>query len=108
MFDYLSMLGNYDSRNVGNFTQGTLTVDTAEVFDGFKPYETGISDPRYHNGWIIVEAYETKELAQKGHECWVKRMTEMPPDQLTDCINCGLAELSSMNGKIFKRKDSNE
>jgi hypothetical protein len=83
-------------------------VDTARVSDGEKPYETAFQHPEYNDGkMIIVEAYDTKEKAQTGHERWLKVMTEGPlPDALTDCCNAGVAVFCEALGSemTFKRQ----
>lgn len=91
----LSMMGNYEQRKVANYKEGDLVVDTAAVTDSKDPYETGIKHPFYNNGnWVIVETYETKEQAQKGHDKWVKTMTaDKPPEKLVDCSTFFTAEL---------------
>lgn len=95
MFDFFGMADNYDERVVARYENGALIVDTCSVTDGSHPYETGISHPRYNNGkWVIVEAYDTKTDAKKGHEEWVKKMTapKLPPS-LSDCGNAGISQL---------------
>lgn len=93
MFGFLSMMDNYEDRKVNRYEADDLVIDTAYVTDGNQSYETGISHPEYNQGdWIIVEAYDNKEDALKGHERWVLRMTsENLPSSLKDCKNSEIA-----------------
>ncbi len=93
MFDFISMIGNYDERLVDRLEDGDLIISTVFVTDGTHPYETGIAHPEYNDGkFVIVEAYDDKVLAQKGHDQWVKLMTsDSLPDELIDCANAGIA-----------------
>ncbi len=88
MFDFLNMLGNYEERNIDKYKNEKigLYIDTSEVTDKEKQFETGIKYPDYNeNYWIIVESYDTREKAQKGHCKWVKRMTKRKlPIELMD------------------------
>lgn len=85
---------SYEDRVVSHFEEGDLIVDTAEVTDGKQPYETGICSLYYNEGkWVIVEAYDTKEEAEIGHNCWVEKMTkDALPTTLVDCVNCQVAD----------------
>ena len=97
MFDFLDMMENHEQRLVDNYKQGDLEIDTCAVTDSKQPYETGISHPAYNEGsWVIVEMYNTKIEAQKGHDIWVQTMTakEMP-DQLIDISTASIAILCS-------------
>jgi hypothetical protein len=94
MNDYtadLYAIYSYKQRLVANtkFDDDRGVIDTVLNWDGKRPYETGIRHPDYAEGrWIIVEAYNTKEDAQKGHDEWVTRMTsDQRPEKLTDCNN---------------------
>lgn len=95
MFRFLEMMGNYEDRKVDRFEEGKLMVSTANVNDGKQPYETAICHSEYNNGeHIIVEGYDSKDEAQKGHDEWVKRMTnENLPDSLIDCANSEVQEM---------------
>lgn len=55
-------------------------VDTVETVDC--GWETGIEPEG--QAWIIVERYESKELAVPGHAKWVKTLTENPKQELED------------------------
>lgn len=96
MFEFLQMMGNYESRVVGrdDFSDGFF-VSTAEVNDGEKPYETAVKHPEYNDGsMVIVGKYDTKQEAEAGHAQWVKTMTADPlPDKLIDCCNSGMQSL---------------
>lgn len=95
MFGFLSDFGNYEQRKVANHkAENGSEVDTARVSDGRQPFETAVSHPDYNNDeWVIVEAYDTKELAQLGHDRWVKTMTTEPlPEELRDCANSGVQQ----------------
>lgn len=100
MFNFLSMVDNYDDRKVDRYEEGDLIVDTCSVTDGDHTYETGVCHPKYNNGrWVIVEAYDTKEEAQAGHDKWVSKMTAKElPAVLVDCNNAMLGQLASAFG----------
>ncbi len=42
--------------------------------------------------WVIVEQYEGREHAEKGHDKWVKMMTEDPDFPLKDIDQWSLGE----------------
>ncbi len=108
MFDFFSMMGTHEARKVDNTVIKNCTVDTCSVNDGSQPFETGIQHPEYHDGkWVIVEAYDTKEDAQKGHDKWVKIMSAKKlPAKLVDCCNAEIAQFSNELGSDmeFARK----
>lgn len=96
LFDrIIAMAHNYEERKVARYgpDDAGVCVDTVSVTDGDRPYETGVTHPAYDTGhWIIVEAYDTKEAAQAGHDRWVATMTaDVLPDVLTDCANSEIA-----------------
>lgn len=95
MFDFFSMVGNYEQRAVARFEEGHLIIDTCAVTDSTQPYETGVCHPAYNDGaWVIVELYDTKEEAQVGHDKWIKTMAaDELPDSLRDVSSAGIAEL---------------
>ncbi len=96
MFDFFSMNYDYEDRKVDNTEINSNTiVDTCRVSDGNKLYETGVQCPRYNNGsWVIVEAYDTKEEAQTGHNKWVEIMSAAKlPHKLIDCNNSCISNL---------------
>lgn len=112
MFNFFMDAGNHEERAVAHFEHENIVVDTCRVSDGYKPYETAVSDPHYNEGkWIIVEAYDDRDRAKKGHEQWVQTMTADPqPDKLVDCGNAlmmGLAETLGVDEDftVFPRKE---
>ena len=94
------MIDNYDDRKVDRYEQNGLIVDTCSVNDGDHPYETAVSHPKYNSGeWVIVEAYDTKEEAQAGHDKWIETMTAKKlPATLKDCGNALIAQLAESAG----------
>jgi len=58
-----------------------IVVDTCLPGDT-RIWETGIE--RNGEPWIIVEQYPDKDAASKGHNHWVKLMTEEPDCSLQD------------------------
>lgn len=112
MFDFL-FADDYENRKVDRYEVGDLFIDTASVNDGQKDYETAVEHPDYHDGkMIIVEAYDTKEEAQVGHNKRVKIMTTEPlPDIISDCGNSQIQQLGELFGMEFlyprKRKEIN-
>lgn len=66
---------NYEDRKVDNTINGDYEIDTVYANDT-ELYETGIKFK--NNKWIIVEEYETKEQALKGHKKWTKAMNKKP------------------------------
>lgn len=96
MLDYLDMMGTYKERLVENTKVGEGVVDTVRVTDCDQPFETGVSHPLYNNGdWVIVEQYDTKAEAAKGHKKWVKILSqEELPESLTDVNQCSIAKIA--------------
>lgn len=68
-----------DRSDVFNTKIGDIVIDTVCAFDTHT-WETGIK----RGDWIIVEQYETRELAEKGHQEWVKKIEENPNLELED------------------------
>jgi len=105
MFDFLMMGFNYDVRAVARFEneESGLVVDTCAVSDSEDLFETGVLHPDYNDGKrVIVETYETKELAQKGHENWVALMTAKDlPEKLFDVSSAGIKLLSEAFGADY-------
>lgn len=107
MFNFFEDMGNYSDRKVGrdNFDWGF--VSTAKVSDGRKPYETAVEHKEYNDGdMVIVDCYDTKEEAEKGHAKWVANMTDKTlPEKLVDCANAEIAQLcNQFSPMIFPRK----
>jgi len=103
-FDFLSMMGNYEQRKVAHYEKDDLIIDTCAVTDSDEPYETGIEYPKYNNGeWVIVEMYNSKEEAEKGHQKWIEKMTgKNPPKELKDVSTAGIAKLYNKVKQIVK------
>jgi predicted transcriptional regulator of viral defense system len=101
---FLSMVGTYEQRKVANFTKGDLQVDTVVVTDSDKPFETAVAHPKFNGGkWIIVELYDTKEQAQKGHDEWVKKMTDKKlPKELKDVSTAEIAKICDIVDKDWR------
>ena len=102
MFEFLSMLGDYEQRKVACYDEDGVFVSTAAVCDGRKPFETAVEHPRYNDGkLVIVECYDTREDAEKGHKLWVRLMTaKRLPTVLTDCTNAEVSQLSKLLGNV--------
>lgn len=106
MFDFFGMAGNYEARKVDSYNDDKtgLFISTARVTDGKQPFETAVGHPDYRDDGklVIVEAYDTKAEAQRGHDKWLRLMTTEPlPDKLVDCCNAGLADFASALGSDF-------
>ena len=109
MFNFLRDFGNYEARVVARFEKGKTLVSTAKVSDGRRPIETGIAHPDYNSGHIVVvQAYDDKATALKGHKQWVKTMTARRlPSKLVDCLNSEISQFCDGAGlaKVFPRKN---
>ena len=111
MFDFLSMLGTYESRKVARSEFDWGYISTVSVTDGDHPYETAVAHKSYNDGeLVIVQAYDTKADAEVGHTEWVGRMTaDQLPEQLVDCHNAVISQLAAAIGgkcsKPFPRQD---
>ncbi len=111
MFGFMEMMGNYDDRKVDRYDSenGLEMVDTCSVTDGRKPFETAVEHPDYNDGeMIIVECYDTKEEAQKGHNKWAQLIkANNLPYVLTDCRNSEISQMCNEAGEpmSFERKD---
>lgn len=62
---------------------GDITIDTVKAFDTGM-WETGIERKNIEGKWVIVEQYESREDAQKGHDNWVELMRKTPKVKLED------------------------
>ena len=100
LFGFMDMVGTYEQRKVDRYEKNGLIIDTAFVTDSDQPYETAVARPEQNNGdWVIVEAYDTKEEAQIGHDKWVKKMlSKKLPETLKDVSICESAKLCRMWG----------
>lgn len=106
MFGFLQDAGNYEQRKVGcdDFEWGFIS--TAAVSDGAKPYETAVQHKQYGDGnMVIVEAYDTKAEATKGHAKWVATMTaDVLPKVLKDCCNSDISQLGASLGGNYDKE----
>lgn len=107
MFEFLEMMDNHKDRTVATFEKDELFVDTCAVTDSDQPYETAIAHPAYNNGkLIIVQMYDTKEEAQKGHDVWVATMTTKKlPRTLRDVSTASIKKFGQMLGVFDKDGD---
>lgn len=103
MFEFFEMKVNYEERKVDNTIIPSVdaVIDTCAVNDSTQPYETAIKCSHYNNGeWVVVEQYDSKEEAQKGHERWVQVFKSSLPTKLIDVSECHIAsELTALEGK---------
>jgi len=112
-FDFLLDANNYEERKIANYETTELIVDTCATSDSEQPFETGVCHLLYNSGkWIIVELYDTKEEAQKGHDKWVKKMTaNCLPKTLKDVSSCGVVKFAISQGinlnKSYKKGEKN-
>lgn len=106
MFEFFAMMGNYEDRKVARHESNGMIVDTAAVTDSAQPFETAVSHPSYNGGkWVIVELYDTKELAKTGHKKWVKKMTKGKlPKSLRDVSTASIANMRDLVGGADWRK----
>lgn len=109
MFDFFGMMGSEEIRKVDRYEVEGMTVDTCRVTDGSHLYETDVSHLDYNMGkWIVVEAYDTEDAAQEGHDRWVKIMTTEPlPQSLKECGNSYTEQLLHAlagQGEFFRNK----
>lgn len=94
MFGFFGMMGTHEQRKVANDTINGVEIDTCAVTDSDQPYETGVCSKEYNGGsWVIVEMYETKELAEVGHARWVETFKTSKPESLTDVSTSEIAKL---------------
>lgn len=56
-------------------------VDTVKGFDT-GVWETGIESPTTNGNFHIAEQYESRDLAEAGHNKWVKLMQEKPNSEI--------------------------
>jgi hypothetical protein len=106
------MANNYEDRKVARFEKGLekghLLVDTCLVTDANKPYETTVAHPAYNNNdLVVVELYNTKKEAKKGHDKWVKKITAKTlPKSLKDVSTASIAKLVDVvsNDKKWRTK----
>ena len=104
---FTSMRDNYEERKVDAYETEELFISTAMVTDADVPYETAVGHPAYNKGkLVIVETYDTKELAQVGHDRWVEKMTGNElPESLIDVSRAELAVLCrEFNPMVYQRE----
>lgn len=68
-------------KDVFNITVGDTEIDTCVAGDTDQ-WETGIA--QHKGNWVIVEQYEDRDKAQKGHKKWIKTLTKNPDIELED------------------------
>ena len=93
------MRGTYKDRKVDRYDgENGFFVSTALVTDSRHPYETAVKHQAYSDGdVIIVEMYDSKEKAQRGHDRWIERMTAAElPLQLIDVSMSMTADLCDL------------
>jgi len=97
MFNFTNMLASYDVRAIDRYDEGDLFIDTCAVSDSEQPYETAVAHPAYNGGkLVIVEMYDSVELAENGHQQWVEKMTAKTlPDSLRDVSTARIASLGA-------------
>ena len=100
MFEFLQDLGNHKERKIDSYEVGDVFVDTCAVSDSSQPYETAVAHPNYNEGKIIiVQMYDTKKQAQKGHDKWVKKMTAKElPKAIKDVSTSGIVKFGHALG----------
>lgn len=102
MFGFMQDAGTYQSRKVDRWDNEDKTkmISTAAVSDGRKPFETAVLHPSYNEGkMVIVECYDTKAKAQKGHNNWLDLMLNNKlPKVLTDCGNSIVSQMADIVG----------
>jgi hypothetical protein len=92
--DFLGLgnLGNYVSRKVARKEFDWGFVSTCYATDT-KLFETAISHNKYNEGkLVIVQTYQTKQEAERGHDEWLAKIITDPP-KLVDVSGAGLANL---------------
>jgi len=74
--------GNNDELRKDAFTDkfNNITIDTCIAFDT-ETWETGINKK---DKWVIVEQYDDKDDAIKGHKKWIKLLKKHPKEKLID------------------------
>ncbi len=83
------MVGRHDNEATG------LCVSTVQVFDTDTPFETAILHPDFaKDSWVVVECYNDRETAERGHDKWVGVMTaEKLPGALVDVSTAFAAKM---------------
>lgn len=101
-----SMAFNYKERLVENTKVNGAVIDTCRVTDSSNAYEIDITHPYYNNNrWVIVETYDTKEEARRGHKKWVDIFSSPElPEVLTDEGTSGVGVIYKMLGGKTKHE----
>ena len=87
MFDYIKLMQNmynHDERVVANDTVNNIKIDTCLADDMGKDYETGLC---VDGCWYIIEDYDTKKEAKKGHQKYVDMILKKELKEVTDIYN---------------------
>lgn len=111
LFDFFDMADNYDNRKIARFEDKKkgIVISTCEVTDSDQLYETAVCHPEFRDGdLIVVEMYDTKEEAFKGHIKWMEIMKN-PPNELKDVSSAFVSRLLDAsserdNWRIFRRQ----
>lgn len=110
MFNFLLDIGNYANRVVARteFEKEEVIFSTCSVSDGSKPFETAMRNLEYHDGFVVLEAYNTKEEAEKGHTKWIELyVTNSLPDTVEDCCNGEIGQLISEKPRYTRKLNKN-
>jgi hypothetical protein len=110
MFDFMDMLGNHDERKVDRNKINNAIIDTCAVTDSDEPYETAVCHKNYNdNQWVIVEMYNSKEEAIKGHQKWIKLFEKELPLYLEDVSTASIKKKFRIeNTKYLKGQHKND
>jgi hypothetical protein len=108
MFGFMGMTDNYEDRLIKNTKAGKAEIDTAAVGDSDQPYETGIKHPLYNDGgWVIVEMYDSKEDAKKGHQEWVDIFSKDElPNNLKDVSTFDVKQMFGGDDEVYEKQDA--
>ena len=88
----------YSEDYSGNYADRCVARDDFETAVMHNEYSTSIS-PNHFDSMLIVENYQTQELAASGHKRWIRTMTqEKLPKELLECHNAGIAMLTKIVG----------
>jgi hypothetical protein len=76
-------------ENAMNSKVGKIVIDTCCAFDTHR-WETGIQLNKKDTDWVIVEQYESRKKAEKGHAKWTNEIKKNPNIKLKDINVWGL------------------
>lgn len=104
MFGFMGMADDYEIRKVANTEIEGAEIDTCAVNDSTRPYETAVRHPGYNDGnWIVVELYDTKELANIGHYKWVEKFSQKDlPARLVDVNETDIQGFAEVIGHTLR------